>query len=339
VNGFVQSAIGPVPRVNTKLSRRDTFGTIGARTGFFRNNYLITPGLYAIGNPTADSPVIATANYKLTFDTVREALTTLDIWILVVDTRGINVWCAAGKGTFSADEIIYQAKRCRLSERVNHRTLILPQLAAAGVAALKLKEGCGFRGKFGPVRITDLPQFLADDMQADEQMRSVTFSLRERTVLIPVEVCLIYKPLLITLLCVGLLSGICPDIFSLNTAISRSFQFFTATLLAIAAGAIMTPLCLPLIPGRQFWFKGILAAVPAAIACILLYRDVTSTFSVIALCSWIFASSSYMAMNFTGSTPFTSLSGVELEMRRGIPLQLVATFMALCLWLAGPFFS
>ncbi len=266
-------------------------------------------------------------------------MSTLNLWVLVIDTRGINVWCAAGKGTFSTEEVIYQVKRCRLAECVHHRSLILPQLAAPGVAALKLKEGCGFRGKFGPVRITDLPRFLNNDMQADEQMRSVTFSLRERMALIPVEVCLIYKPLLATLLCVGLLSGIGPDIFSLNSAISRSLQFLVATLLAITAGAIITPLCLPWIPGRQFWLKGILAAIPAALAGIMWFKDVTSILSVIALCSWIFASASYMAMNFTGSTPFTSLTGVEREMRRGIPLQIAATCTALFIWLAEPFFS
>jgi hypothetical protein len=119
---------------------------------------------------------------------------------------------------------------------------------------------------------------------------------------------------------------------------SRTFQFFTATLLAITAGAIITPLCLPWIPGRQFWLKGLLAAIPAVVICSLLYSGLISTLSHLALCSWIFASASYMAMNFTGSTPFTSLTGVEREMRHGIPLQLAATAIALVLWLADPFF-
>ena len=53
---------------------------------------------------------------------------------------------------------------------------------------------------------------------------------------------------------------------------------------------------------------------------------------------WVATLSSYLAMNFTGSTPFTSPSGVEYEMRRGLPVQMVAACLTLVLWLASPFF-
>jgi len=57
----------------------------------------------------------------------------------------------------------------------------------------------------------------------------------------------------------------------------------------------------------------------------------------LALVLWTETVSSYLAMNFTGSTPFTSPSGVEFEMRRGLPAQLAAACLTLALWLAGPF--
>ena len=61
-----------------------------------RNNYKIEPGIYALGSPDKNSEVLVTANYKLSFDTLRKNLTGLNVWILVLDTKGINVWCAAG---------------------------------------------------------------------------------------------------------------------------------------------------------------------------------------------------------------------------------------------------
>ena len=93
-------------------------------------NYRVEPGLYAVGQPDPQSPVLVSANYKLSFDRLRCRLAGLSVWILVIDTNGINVWCAAGKGTFGADEIVRCVESSRLSEVVAHRTLIVPQLGA-----------------------------------------------------------------------------------------------------------------------------------------------------------------------------------------------------------------
>ncbi len=328
-----------MPLVASTLSRRDRLGTLGARSGFLRNSYKITPGLYGLGNPTAESPVLVTANYKLTFDNVRSSLPCLNAWLLVVDTRGINVWCGAGKGTFSSEEIIYQVERERLAEVVSHRTLILPQLAAVGVAARKIKKGCAFHAIFGPVRIGDLPRFLEADGQADEAMRSVTFTLRERSALIPVEVCMLWKPLLFTFPVIALCSGFGPGFYSPGLAVSRALLFLLATLVAILAGAVVAPLCLPWLPGRQFWLKGVLAGVPAALLVVAPTAARLGWVSALGLCCWTVAAGSYLAMNFTGSTPFTSLTGVEQEMRRGLPVQILATIAAVVFWFAGPFYS
>lgn len=325
-----------MPRVATVLSRVDRLGTLGARTGFTRNSYKITPGLYAVGSPDSDAPVIVTANYKLTFDAVRTTLPGQHLWLLVIDTRGINVWCAAGKGTFSAEEIAYQVQQTRLSEVVNHRRLILPQLAAPGVAAPRLKTLCGFRAVYGPVRIEDLPAFLRDDLPDSELARTVTFSLNERASLVPVEICMMWKPLAVVLLAALLLSGIGPALFSAREAVARGGQFALATFIAVICGSVVTPFVLPWLPFRQFWIKGLLTS---AGGCLLLpallpHRPLAG---LIALCCWNLALGSYLAMNFTGSTPFTSLSGVESEMRRGLAVQLFLAALAIVLWLIAPF--
>ena len=176
-----------MPQIATIANRHDLWGTIGARIGIIRSHYRVAPGLYAVGSPTSQDPVLVTANYKLSFDGLRQQLGGINAWILVVDTRGINVWCAAGKGTFSSQEVIDSIHRFRLNEVVCHRELILPQLAATGISALAVKKGCGWSVFFGPIRATDLKQYLQHDKLADEAMREVTFGLHERLVRIPVE--------------------------------------------------------------------------------------------------------------------------------------------------------
>jgi CO dehydrogenase/acetyl-CoA synthase gamma subunit (corrinoid Fe-S protein) len=134
-DGAVPTAAGEVPRVSTALSARDRLGSLAARWAIGRMDYRVAPGLYAVGNPGPDSAVLVSANYKMSFDRLRSALDGRDAWLLVLDTKGINVWCAAGKGTFGTDEVVRRVQATGLDRVVTHRTLILPQLGAPGVAA------------------------------------------------------------------------------------------------------------------------------------------------------------------------------------------------------------
>ncbi len=303
-----------------------------------RNNYKLIPGLYCVGSPGAESPILVTANYKLSFDALRTELTGIQAWLLVVDTRGINVWCAAGKGTFSTAEIAYQVKNAQLDKIVTHREIILPQLGAVGVAVLDLKKTCDFKGIFGPVQARDIPEFLQKGQVADEAMRTVTFSLAERTVLVPVEICLLWKPLLIALMTIFVLSGIGPEIYSFTDAWRRGLAAASTSVLAVIAGAIVTPLLLPWIPGRQFWLKGMQTGLIAGLVAYLLFSTGVGRLAGFGLFLWATSTASYLAMNFTGSTPFTSLSGVGHEMRRGLPLQAGGAGLALLCWVIGAFF-
>ncbi|MBW2172684.1 MAG: acetyl-CoA synthase subunit gamma, partial [Deltaproteobacteria bacterium] len=102
----MQTPAGKVPQVLSSLTPADHWGTIKARWGVGRMKYTVDPGLYALGSPDAQAPVFVTANYKMSFDRLREAVPGRDAWILVLDTEGINVWCAAGKGTFGTQELV-----------------------------------------------------------------------------------------------------------------------------------------------------------------------------------------------------------------------------------------
>ena len=332
VDGFINTPVGKVPRVKTSPSLSDLLGTFGARTGINRYNYRIAPGLYCTGSPTHNSPVFVSANYKLSFDNLRKGLDGISSWVVVLDTRGINVWCAAGKGTFSTDEIISKVKQTGLEKIVNHRELILPQLSATGVSAKKVKKGCGFKVVWGPVRSKDLKQFIRNGNRADNFMRRATFSLKERLVLVPVELSIGIKPFLWSLLVVFILSGIGADIFSFGFALNRGITGGIALVTGIVAGAVAVPALLPWIPGVAFSLKGAFIGIVAGIGVVLFTGRGLSAMEIPALFLFTAAVSSYLAMNFTGSTPFTSPSGVEKEMRRAIPLQILSVLGASVLW-------
>ncbi|MEN8141782.1 MAG: mercury methylation corrinoid protein HgcA [Thermodesulfobacteriota bacterium] len=335
VTDFIETAVGPVPRVATSPTLSDRLQTMAARSGLSRDNYPVTPGLYCVGNPDRDAPVLASANFKLSFDHLRWSLAGEDGWLLVLDTRGINVWCAAGKGTFATEELVRSVRACGLEKLVGHRQLIVPQLGAPGVSGLQVKKECGFKVTFGPIRAADLPKFLAKG--ADEEMREATFSLGERAVLIPVELYLTIKPFFLALLPLFLLAGAGPGFFSLATALERGPVLIGATLLGIGAGAILVPLLLPLLPGRQFWIKGLITGLGSGGLYWYLLSGGVSLAEGVAILSWCTAIASYLGMNFTGTTPFTSPSGVEYEMRRGIPLQISLAMAAVVCWLLASF--
>ena len=146
--------------VQSRLTSADYLDHFLARVGINRMHHRVTPGLYALGNPTSESPVFVTANYTLSFDALRSALPGIDGYILVLDTQGVNVWCAAGEGTFGTDELVRRIEACQLNEVVSQRLLILPQLGAPGIAAHEIRKRSGFKVEYGPVRAADLPEYL-----------------------------------------------------------------------------------------------------------------------------------------------------------------------------------
>jgi hypothetical protein len=311
ITGSVKALDRIVPVVSTRLSRKDTWGGLKVRWKIGRKHYTVLPGLYATGAPTAESPVLVTANYKLSFDTLRRNLEGLDTWILVLDTKGINVWCAAGKGTFGTRELQQRIAMVRLDTVVTHRTLILPQLGAPGVAAFEVKKATGWTVKYGPVRAEDICRYLAAGQKKDEAMRQVRFRFADRMKVSPVELVQAW-PLLLGALAVSILFGL-P--FTAGYG-ARMMQL----LLPLAAGVLVAvfgfPAVLPYLPFRAFALKGaILGLAWGAISAVLVGATVLKGLGVISLIVPLFA---FIAMNFTGSSTFTSQPGAELEVRRGI---------------------
>lgn len=334
VERFVETPRGPVPQVKTGLGLGDWLGSCRARLGIRRDGYRIAPGLYAVGLAGPASPVLVTANYKLSFDALRRELSAVDAWILVLDTRGVNVWCAAGKKTFGSEELIRQVKRVGLHEVVSHRQLILPQLGAPGVAAQRVRQGCGFAVCWGPIRARDLKAFLAAGGQATPAMRRLSFTLAERLLLIPVEISLLVTPSLWIVPLLFVLSALSPQP-SWPLIWQRGLELALAFGAGIVSGAVLVPIALPWLPWRSFYLKGLLSGWLGGLLVVIGCQ--VAGWDALAMVLLSMAVSSYAAMNFTGATPYASPSGVEKEMRLGIPAQMVALLAAALLWVGGQF--
>ncbi len=325
---------GPVPLVSSRLTAADTIGGWKARWGLGRMTYIVPPGLYAIGCPDENSPVVVTANYKMSYDLVRQALAGRDVWILVLETYGINVWCAAGKGTFGTGELIRRVQSSGLEKVVSHRTLLLPIMGAAGVRAVEVKARSGFDAVFATLRIGDLPAFLDNAMTPVPGMRELSFSFAERAVLIPIELVVGLKSVLFVGFPLAILAGLNPGGFDWQCFVAATAVYLGA----VVCGTVLVPLLLPFLPGRMFSVKGAAIGVAAAVLLTAVLEH-PSVFDRAALLLIMAAVSSFYAMNFTGSTPFTSPSGVRREMALSLPCMAWAAALGIVSLIARFFLS
>ncbi len=304
----------PVRETDGILTPANRWDHFLARWSYKRGEHRVEAGLYALGNPDPASPVFVTANYTLSFDALRSSLAGADGYLLVLDTEGINVWCAAGKGTFGTDELVHRIQDTRLEDVVDHRRLILPQLGAPGISAQEVKRQSGFKIDFGPVRAKDLPAYMQTG-EATPEMRQVRFDLWDRIVLIPVELVQASLPMLVVALVLFFAAG------PLAAA---------AAVAALLAGAALFPVLLPWIPTYAFSTKGFLlggmAAMPFALASFMtnsstVWWDRVGWPLVYLLTMPPVAA--FLALNFTGASTFTSRSWVKREIFTYVPIMAI----------------
>jgi hypothetical protein len=308
----------PVSEVRTTTSTltfADRFDHFLARWGVNRMGHIVEPGLYKLGNPTPDSPVFVSANYTLSFDALRSSLDGNDGYILVLDTKGVNVWCAAGEGTFGTDELVRRISNSGVAGIVKHRTLILPQLGAPGISAHEVLHRSEFRVEYGPVRAKDLLAYLIK-RKATPEMRRVSFPFADRLVLTPIELVHMALPMVAVAAVLYLVAG---PLASL------------AAVTAVLSGTVLFPALLPAIPTHDFSTKGLILGVIMALPFAAYFATVpiipiwVQAVSGIVPLLLIPAVTAYLALNFTGCTTFTSRTGVKSEIFRYVP---VMVFMA-----------
>ncbi|MFX1367465.1 MAG: methyltransferase domain-containing protein [Promethearchaeota archaeon] len=278
---------------NEYQNRSKAFFGSKARTRIWYNHITggwrgipIKSGLYKAGNPSSESPIVVTANYELTYYTVMRALAKddIDAWVLVCDTAGINVWCAARGIHFNSDDVVQMIRLTGIANLVNHRELILPQLAAAGMDPKDIRKRTGFRVEYGPVRIQDLSKWLelGKPKPKPREMATVTFNLRERMEQTVAHVPFLFavllgKPLatilgaiaLVTLMALGI-----PVVFGLIYPFTLQVVLLIGEFVfALAANALILGVLFPILPskGNSFWRRGLgLAAITLPFAAIIM---------------------------------------------------------------------
>ncbi len=247
----------------------------------------VKPGVYSVGEPDRDSPLLATGNYELTVRRLVGAIEeALDVWILVVDSGGINVWCAAGGGFLTADKIIGALHISGLSEYLQHHALILPQLCANGVEGWRIREQTGWGVHWGPVRAEDIPDYLARGRKKSDDMRWVQFPLRDRLEMTAVTL------------------GFYALLILVPIAIFWSSMFWP-TLIAMAALAAFYAITLPRLPGRDGLAKSLPLAL-IAMAGMLVYStlwDPAAIDVLFARAIGVTALSVFIAAELQGMSP------------------------------------
>ncbi len=338
VVGYQETPEGAVDRISSHFDWRDHLSWWRVRWGIGRMGMAIRPGLYALNAPAADSDVFVTSNYKMSFDHVRRNLGDRNAWILVLDTKGVNVWCAAGKGTFGTEELVSRITDVGLDRIVSHGRVILPQLGAVGVDAGAIAAQTGFRVRYGPVRAADLPAYLDAGQDATADMRRVSFSLVERAVLVPIEIVNAGKFLLPAMAVLFLLSGVHRGGFAVERMLRHGSVAVAAVAVAWMGGAVLGPLLLPFLPFRMLAAKGAAAALLALLG-VHLGVGIADGGLLEGMAYWLAVPTvaSFMMMNFTGATPYTSPSGVRREMKFAVPAQAVCAVLAIVLWVSQRF--
>jgi hypothetical protein len=338
-SGTISTPNGPVYKISSDWSRADYWGMIKSRAGAFRMNYAIAPGLYAAGEPTKDSDVLVTANYKLTFDVLRRELKGMNVWVLVLDTKSINVWCAAGKGTFGTEELVKRIDDAKLDKVVAHRRIILPQLGAVGVNASTVQKKTGFRVLFGPVQARDIPAYVRAGYKKTREMSTISFSMLDRIILTPMEINPAMKKFPWFAGGILVLFGLQPSGLLFHPAWSNGLPFLILLLLAVVAGAFLTPVLLPFVPFRSFAVKGWIIGMLSSVLAVRTLGIIDGHNTLLLAAGYLFfpALSSYIALQFTGSTAFTGMSGVKKELKIGIPIYIGAAGISLALMIAFKF--
>ena len=327
----IQTPAGMIPRILSQLNIQDYLGAFRVRWGIRRDRYRVAPGLYAVGTPNERSDVFVTANYKLSFDLVRKNSNGMNAWILVLDTKGVNVWCAAGKGTFGTKELVRRIQLTSLDKIVIHKRLLLPQLGATGVAAHLVKQLSGFTVVYGPVRASEIQLFIQASYKATKEMRRVNFGWYDRLKLIPNDIIYNLRYLLSMLIVISVLSGISTNGYSIQQALRNIIPIAKIIAAGYLAGLVLTPLLLPYIPTRNFSFKGLIIGVIVSVLLFLNHSLDGSLITNIAEIFFISSFSSFLAMNFTGASTYTSLAGVKKEMKIAVPVQIGSAVIAVVL--------
>ncbi len=263
--------------------------------------FTVRPGLYYVGELDGNAPLLVTCNSFLTVFLLARRIADRNVRLLVIDTNGINVWCSAGEGKFSAEEIIDKARRCDLIKDARKTEMILPKLCLSGVKLSDLRKE-GISPVIGPMYAADLPRYLDKGQFEDKVNDHVTFGLQSRIfTALPTAVQFLYW-----------FAGI----YILTFWTLDSFIILIAGALAFTYS-----IAFPFLPGKQFAVKGISMGVMASVLAIAHYMYHGFNLEIVLI--WIlfvFATSIFIGLSFTGNSPLSNYDKVRKETAMFLPV-------------------
>ncbi len=123
----------------------------------------VTQGIYEIGSPDQDSPVLVTTNFSLTYFIVSGEIegSRVPSWLLIKDTEGLSVMTAWAAGKFAGDEVGMFIKKSGIVDKVNHKKIIIPGYAAS-ISGEMEEELPDWEILIGPRDASLIPKFLKD---------------------------------------------------------------------------------------------------------------------------------------------------------------------------------
>lgn len=138
------------------------------------------PRLIVFGQPDRKSPVLVTVNSSLTVRRLSKALKNEDCYLLIAPAGGINVWCGSVGGHFTIESIISIIKTSNIEQLVDHRRMILPQLSAPSITSKQLNARTDWSAQFGPIRATDIPEYLHNGKRVTTAMTDISYTVKDR---------------------------------------------------------------------------------------------------------------------------------------------------------------
>ncbi|MBW2027550.1 MAG: acetyl-CoA decarbonylase/synthase complex subunit gamma [Deltaproteobacteria bacterium] len=126
----------------------------------------VTQGIYEIGGPDENSPVLVTTNFSLTYFIVSGEIegSRIPSWLLIVDTEGLSVMTAWAAGKFSGDIVGAFVKKCGIEEKIAHKKVIIPGYAAS-ISGEMEEELPGWEIIIGPRDASLIPKFLKETVK------------------------------------------------------------------------------------------------------------------------------------------------------------------------------
>ncbi|HMF32854.1 MAG TPA: methyltransferase domain-containing protein [Candidatus Lokiarchaeia archaeon] len=288
----------------------------------------IEPGIYAAGHPTADSPVVVTANYYYTFFRVMRDLRGVDAWVLCVDSRGINVWCAARGGDFGNEQLVEAVQATGLEQVVSHRHLVLPQLAAGGVSIPELPPSFDFKVRYGPVWSRDLPSYLIEHpARKNTLMRVAKFTLTKRIEAGVTHVTFLLRKFLFWPSILALL-GLVAVASLLGMPLTASpwgllLAFVGAAWVAVAGVGVLIALCFPVVKSipaftKKGYIFGALSATLGGSILLMLNPSLLILPGALLLLFWL---GLFETLSFSGYTMESSPRAIQGEYAHFVRVQ------------------